>query len=222
MQHNFKDFQNIGIEVPEILIPNSNIDLKKWAVIACDQFTSEPEVWNKIESYVGEEKSTLRLILPELYLGVEDVKSRIQSIWKNMDEYLNGNTFQKLEPGFIYVERTTQESGTRKGLILAVDLEAYDFQPGSKSLIKATEGTIIERIPPRKQIREKAALELPHILLLIDDPDKNIIESLSDKKDTLEKLYDFELMDEGGHIEGYHVRNEADLVQLLGGFRHLA
>ena len=201
-----KKFESIAIGIPEILLPKAGLDLTKWAVVACDQYTSQPDYWNEVETLVGDAPSTFKLIYPEIYLNEPDGESRIKSIREHMDRYL---TEGLLEPHdcMVYVEREAA-GRVRKGLVLCVDLEAYDFTKGSTSLIRATEGTIIERIPPRVKIRDGAALELPHIMVLFDDPENTVIAPLSDNKGCLQKLYDFKLMMNSGHLTGYAVSGE--------------
>ncbi|HEY3312976.1 MAG TPA: DUF1015 domain-containing protein [Anaerolineales bacterium] len=214
-----KNFSDIGVQVPQIFLPRAGTDLSKWAVIACDQFTSQPEYWQNVEQIVGDSPSTLRLTLPEVYLEGPDEAQRIQAIQAGMRAMLDQ---QVLEPheGLIYVERTVG-GRTRKGLMLALDLEHYDFNKGSTSLIRATEGTIIERLPPRMKIREGAALEFPHILVLIDDAGWSVIEPLEAAKASLEKLYDFELMLGSGHLRGYQVSARLE-VGVINALRTLA
>jgi len=162
------------------------VDLKKWAVIACDQFTSEPEYWNQVEKIVGDAPSTFNLTFPEVYLEKPGAAERIQNIQSTMRKYLDAGILQPRE-GLIYVERTVAGK-TRKGIVLCLDLERYDYTKGSSSLIRASEGTIVERLPPRIKIREGAALELPHILVLIDDPNRTVIEPLRAAKSKLENF----------------------------------
>lgn len=188
-----------------ILLPNKNIDLEKWTVIACDQYTSDKNYWDNVEDFVSTSLSTLRLTLPEIYLE-EDTFKRINNINNTMLEYLNNNIFTEHKDTMFYIERTLSNNKIRKGIITAIDLEEYDFKEGSNSLIRATEKTIIERIPPRVKIRENASLELPHIMLLIDDQEKDIIENINTSN--LDKLYDFELMNNSGHIKGYKLDEE--------------
>ena len=188
-----------------ILLPNKNIDLEKWTVIACDQYTSDKNYWDSVEDFVSTSPSTLRLTLPEIYLE-EDTFKRINNINNTMLEYLNNNIFTEYKDTMFYIERTLSNNKIRKGIITAIDLEEYDFKEGSNSLIRATEKTIIERIPPRVKIRENASLELPHIMLLIDDQEKDIIENINTSN--LDKLYDFELMNNSGHIKGYKLDEE--------------
>lgn len=182
------------------------IDFTKWSVVACDQYTSEPEYWHKVEEIVGDAPSTLRLTFPEVYLSEGD--ARIKKINKAMHEYLEKGIFKKYPHALIYIERTIDNKKVRRGIVGAVDLEKYDFSKDSRSEIRATEGTVLSRIPPRVRIRENAPLELPHVMLLIDDEKKDIIESLAAKRDKMEKLYDFELMQNGGHLAGYLLSRE--------------
>lgn len=196
-----KNIPSIGIQIADILLPDKSIDPGKWAVIACDQFTSEPEYWQAVEKHVGASPSTLNLILPEVYLEKEESKNRAQITQKAMQDYLDAGLLASRQ-GFILVRRQV-EGKTRYGLMLALDLERYDYNKGSQSLIRATEGTIVDRLPPRIKIRKDAILELPHILVLIDDPQRTVIEPLAAKMDQLETLYDFDLMLGSGHLEGY-------------------
>ncbi len=187
----------------DILIPNETIDMSKWAVIACDQYTSEPEYWETTENIVAENPSALNLILPEIHLENDDVAERIENIHSAMDKYLNDGIFTEYKNAMIYVERVQSNGIVRKGLIGAIDLEQYDFSKGSTSQVRATEATVIERIPPRIKVRQGASLELPHIMILIDDADNTVIESVD--KSAMKKLYDTELMQNGGSISGYLV-----------------
>ncbi len=196
--------KGFGLFEADILLPKK--DFNKWAVVACDQFTSEKDYWEAAEKEVNNAPSTLRMILPELYLN-DNKESRIAAINKAMLDYLNGGVFAENNDSMIYVERQTS-GGVRHGIIGVIDLADYDYHKGSHTLIRATEETVLERIPPRVQIRKDAALELPHILLLIDDPECNVIEPLKDQKKTLTKAYDFDLMLGGGHIEGYFLGEE--------------
>lgn len=237
-----------------ILLPNDGIDMEKWSVIACDQFTSQADYWDAVEKYVADAPSTLNVVFPEIYLGTitkhendcnssgDGVKNaeyasmtdeeRIKYINNTMDKYLtDGILKQAVTDGYVLVERTT-ESGVRLGIVGLIDLDDYDFDPKKKTLIRATEGTVISRIPPRVKIREHAAIELPHVMLLVDDPvdgqngelcrnesqenavniaaiKHGIIEYVYAIRDTLRKLYDTELMQEGGHIRGYAIEGEA-------------
>lgn len=186
----------------DILLPD-NTDMNKWAVIACDQYTSEPEYWENLNSYVNGEKSTLNLILPEVYLENPDVSERIENIHKTMNDYLESGTFKEYKNSMIYLERVQSNGILRCGVIGMIDLEEYDFSKGSTSQVRATEATVIERIPPRIKVREGAPLELPHIMILIDDENKSAIEPISGKKAEMEELYDFDLNCNGGHVSGW-------------------
>lgn len=214
----------LGLDIRSILLPNPGINMEKWSVVACDQYTSEPEYWSKVDQFVGGFPSTLRLIFPEVYLDREtsdEKQKRISGINQAMCDYLDKGYFYEIKNSMIYVERTTRGGKTRKGLICAVDLEQYDYTKGSQSLIRATEGTILDRLPPRIRIRENACLELPHIMLLIDDPKSRIIEPLSLYKGKMDKLYSFDLMMGSGHIEGYRVNDEVLLQKIYHGLMFL-
>jgi hypothetical protein len=214
--------ESVALGIPEILLPKSGIDLSKWAVIACDQYTSEPAYWEKADAFVGDAPSTLRLIYPEVYLNEPETRkaARIAEIRKTMDDYFARNLFVSGE-GLVYVERTTGGK-TRKGLVAALDLEQYDYRKGSTTLIRATEGTIIERIPPRVRIREGAPMEIPHIMVLIDDPAGEVIAPLSAAAGKMTKLYDFELMLGSGHLTGYRVSDRGLEDGIVRGLSRLA
>ncbi|MGM9639940.1 MAG: DUF1015 domain-containing protein [Faecousia sp.] len=192
----------------DILLPKVD-SMERWAVIACDQFTSDPAYWARVADTVGDAPSTLRLILPEAELGTPQEAAHTQQINENMNAYLKEGLFQEYPNSFVYVERTLQNGSVRKGLVGAVDLDAYDYNAGATSAIRATERTVTERIPPRQRVRRDASIELPHILLLCDDNEKVLIEPVEAVKDTLPKLYDFDLMEDGGHITGWLVSGEA-------------
>lgn len=213
-----KIISDIGIQIPQVYLPKTSINPQKWAVVACDQFTSEPEYWNDVEKIVGDAPSTLRLTFPEVYLEGEGGEERIKNIQAAMKKYMDEGVLQPHD-GFVYVERQTLHGKTRKGLMLCLDLERYDYNKGSSSLIRATEGTIVDRLPPRIKIREGAMLEFPHILVLIDDPNKTVIEPLTDAKAKFQKLYDFETMLGSGHLAGYAVDAtfENQVVEALRG-----
>lgn len=185
----------------DILVPKGNFE--KWSVVACDQFTSQQDYWDELEQLVGGEKSALNLILPEIYLEREDVAQRIDSIHKNMTEYLDGNVFKEYKDSLIYVRRTQSDGKMREGIVGKIDLEYYDYSKGSDSFVRATEATVQERIPPRIKVRNGAELELPHIMILIDDDKKAVIEPLAAEKENLECIYDFDMNMGGGHISGY-------------------
>ncbi|MHB1151665.1 MAG: DUF1015 domain-containing protein [Eubacteriales bacterium] len=188
----------LPIKAADILLPNNSYE--KWSVVACDQFTSEPEYWNGVLNIIGNTPSTFRLTLPEIYLE-GDITARISDINKNMQKYLDEGIFTEYKNTLIYVERTLPDGNIRHGIVGAIDLEAYDYRPEKKALIRATEGTVLERIPPRVKIRRDAPLELPHVMLLIDDPQKTVIEPMASLG--LKAIYDFDLMMGGGHIKGY-------------------
>ena len=193
----------------ELLLPGPTVDPTAWACVACDQYTSQPEYWREAEALVGGKPSALKLILPEVYL--QEAQTRIPKIHETMRAYLqNGVLEPRVRQGYVLVERSTGE-GARLGLVGLLDLERYDYQAGSQTPVRATEGTILERIPPRLAIRRGAPLELSHVLLLYDDPMHSVTEPLFEKCAKLDKLYDFPLMMGGGHITGYAVTDPHDL-----------
>lgn len=195
------NFPQIGLQVPALWLPRPGITLSQWAVVACDQYTSQPDYWQAVERIVGEAPSTLRLILPEVYLGTADEAERIVAIQQMMRRYLAEEILLPQPPGFVLVEREMRSGQVRKGLIAALDLECYDFKAGARALIRPTEGTILERLPPRVRVRENAPLELPHVMVLIDDPEHSVIEPLFAEPQT--GLYDFPLMMESGRLRGW-------------------
>ena len=189
----------------DILIPN-NVEMGKWSVIACDQFTSDPAYWQRVRQNAGEGPSTIHLILPEAELGSEKEAQTVKNINAAMERYLAENVFSVYPNSYVYVERTLADGSVRPGLLGAVDLEEYDYHAGSNSAIRATEKTVLERIPPRQRVRKDAAVELPHVLMLCDDDEKSLIEPITAVRDTLPRLYDFDLMEQGGHISGWLVQ----------------
>ena len=193
------NWNQLGLMIPGIMLPKEGTDYGKWAVVACDQYTSDPSYWENVETIAGDAPSTLRLMLPEYYLGRPDEEERIAKIRETMKEYAANGTLRTLPKGCMLVRRTA-EGRSRLGLVICVDLDAFDYRAGAKSLIRSTEKTIVERIPPRLKIRKGAILELPHILILIDDPDRTVIEPL--EKAGGEILYDTDLMLGGGHVTG--------------------
>ena len=196
-----------GLKPDDIYLPAEGIDLRRWAVVACDQYTSQPDYWRRVEAYVGARPSTLHIVQPEIDL--ERAGARIPAIHRAMREYLsNGTLVRAVRNGFTLTERTTA-SGARLGLVAAVDLEEYDFTPGSGAMIRATEGTIRERIPPRLRIREGAPLECPHVMLLLDDPARTVIEPLHARLRETAPLCDFELMENGGRLRVWGVEGDA-------------
>ena len=214
-----KKYPEIGLQIPEILIPREASALPTWAVVACDQFTSQPKYWESVKSIVGESPSTYNLILPEAYLGTELEEHHRAKVNPAMRDYLTNAFFQTIN-GMIYVERSVGKN-IRKGLMACLDLEAYDFSSNSQSLIRATEGTIVDRLPPRIRIREEALIEIPHILVLIDDPGRTVIEPLHNLLQGNDVLYEFDLMLDGGHIRGYQIVKEAVEEGIIHALRSL-
>ena len=191
----------------DILLPR-DVPMEKWAVIACDQFTSDQKYWDRVRANAAGSPSTINLILPEAELGTPKEAEHTALINKTMGEYLKNDVFTCYPHSLVLVERTLENGSVRLGLMGMVDLDAYDYSTGSTSAIRATEKTVVERIPPRQRVRRDAPLELPHILMLADDHDKVLIEPIAAKKDSLKKLYDFDLMEGGGHIAGWLVEGE--------------
>jgi uncharacterized protein (DUF1015 family) len=191
----------------DILLPK-NTDMEKWAVVACDQYTSEPEYWAETDKIAGDAPSALRLILPEVYLEDSDVDKRIEGIHGNMQKYLSEGIFKEYRNSLVYIERVQSDGLVRAGLVGKIDLEKYDYRKGSKSQVRATEATVVERIPPRIKIRNGAPVELPHIMILIDDIKGTVVEQAGEAKDSFEKLYDFDLMQGGGSIKGWLVSDD--------------
>jgi len=194
----------------DILVPVKGIDMTRWSVVACDQYTSEPEYWESVDGIVGDAPSTLRITLPEVYLESEDEEKRIAAINSAMKEYCEKGIFDTLEDSFVYVERRLANGKIRKGLVGVLDLDAYDYNKGSRSPVRATEGTVLSRIPPRVKIRKDAPLELPHIMVLIDDREKTVIEPLAGKVKGTDKVYDFTLMKNSGSIKGWQIKGSSE------------
>lgn len=213
-------FEKIALQVPSVLLPRPGIDLQRWAVIACDQYTSEPDYWEEVVRLTAGHPSTLELIFPEVYLEEADSAGRIAAINQAMARYLADGTLAPQPAGFVLLDRQTAHAPSRKGLMVALDLEQYDFRPGSTSLIRATEGTILDRLPPRIKVREGASVELPHIMVLIDDPGRTVIEPLFEQQREL--LYDTELMQGGGHLRGWRVDDTPSLRQVTQALGALA
>lgn len=209
-----KVFENMWIAVPEILLPDDSIDLEKWAVVACDQYTSEPEYREEVADIVGDDPSTLNIIYPEVYLEGWDKAQRIKRIQTYMKDYFDG-ILENKGSCFVLLDRKTSHADSRKWLVVALDLERYDYSVGSQTLIRATEWTIVDRLPPRIQIRTWASIETPHIMVLIDDEKKTVIEPLFADIKTFKKLYDVDLMMNGGHIIGYQLSDEQKIVQII-------
>ncbi len=214
------DFTSLPFKPADILLPR-DCDYDKWAVVACDQYTSQPEYWERVEERVGRAPSALRLILPESSLDGPQVEMDITDINATMAAYLREGRFKTLPNAMAYVERTLSNGKIRRGLVGMADLTAYDYEPGSDALIRATEGVVMSRIPPRIAVRKNAPIELPHAMLLADDPDRTIIEPLSAQTDAMELLYDFDLMERGGHVKGWRL-TEDQLSQVAGALSALA
>ena len=216
-----KKIEDFGMKVPQILLP-ANVDLSKWSVIACDQYTQDLDYWKKAEQSALGSPSTLNLILPEVYLNSPDKAERIQKIRKTMNEYLEGNVFAKPLDGFIYIERKTAFGRTRKGLVAQIDLETYEWKPFSKANIRATEATIVDRIPPRKEIRNGAPLELPHIMLLVNDKDDILVGGTGALAKKKTPVYSGNLMCNGGSITGWSLTGEEDIAAVTNAVEKIA
>ena len=208
-----KKIEDFGIRVPEILLPK-NIDVKSWSVIACDQYTQDLDYWKKAEAEAAGKPSTLNLILPEVYLNSPDKPARIEKIRKTMKDYLDGDVFAAPRKSMIYIERKTAFGRTRRGLVTQIDLETYEWKPFSKANIRATEATIVERIPPRMEIRRGAPLELPHIMLLVDDKEDLLVGGAGKLVSGKAPLYDGELMCKGGSITGWAVESDSEIAKV--------
>jgi len=214
-------YNRIGLYLPEMLLPSGHIDLQKWSVVACDQFTSQPEYWKAVDRFVGDSPSTLRMILPEVYMqadkdaGHTDQAAEIDKINLNMTKYISDGTLRSIGNCAIYTERTLTSGKKRKGIVLAVDLEKYDYSPHSTAMIRPSEGTVTERLPPRVAIRRRAALESPHILLLFDDRSQEALSVFENISHSMKLAYDFDLMMGGGHITGYRIDPDAQYVELI-------
>ena len=207
-----KKLEELGVRIPEILLPE-NIDLSTWSVIACDQYTQDKDYWKNVEKTAAGKPSTLNLILPEVYLGSPDKTERIKKIRQSMRQYLDSGVFAPARKCFIYLERKTAFGRTRKGLVAQIDLETYEWKPFSKANIRATEATIVERIPPRMEIRKGAPLELPHIMLLVNDKD-DVLVGGSKPGDGRAPIYSGKLMSNGGEITGWALESAADIAGL--------
>lgn len=211
-----KKAASVGLRIPEILLPAASVDLKKFAVIACDQYTSEPEYWEAVEGLVGDSVSSLHLIYPEIYLEEKDKAQRIIRIQNKMREYLKrGEIVSQSSPGVILVRRTMASGLVRTGFVIWIDLDSYEYKPNSDALCRATEKTIESRIPPRLEIRKDASIELPHVLVLIDDPTHSVISASLVSESKFPKVYDFDLMMDSGHLEGRFVADPEILANLI-------
>ncbi|MCK5834705.1 MAG: DUF1015 domain-containing protein, partial [Lentisphaeria bacterium] len=207
-------FAKIGVNIPTILLPNSDVDMQKWSAVACDQFSSERKYWDDASQFVGEAPSTLKLILPECYLEDGDTVKRVETVQQTMAKYIAEKTIVETTPGFIYIERKTPFAPCRQGLIVSVDLETYDYRPGTKPETRPTEGTVIERLPPRMDIRREAILDMPHVMVLVDDKENTLFNVITDDKSKHETVYDFDLMTQGGSIVGQKISDQETLEQL--------
>ncbi|MGN0732395.1 MAG: DUF1015 domain-containing protein [Treponema sp.] len=210
-----KNFSRYGISIPEILLPR-NIETQTWSVVACDQYTQDREYWNTVAKIAGSKNSTLNIILPEVYLNDSDKNQRIEKIKAVMKDYILGNVFDDEKKEFIYIERTTPYGRVRHGLVACIDLDSYEWKPFSKALVRATEATILERIPPRMEIRRGAAVECPHIMLLVNDSGHELVEKTGElvKSKRTKPCYDGNLMQESGSIVGYPVRENDELEHI--------
>lgn len=202
-----RDYPDIALQVPQLLLPAPGVTLAEWAVIACDQHSAAPAYWQETAQLVGDKPSTLHLVLPEAHLGAGDRAAAVAGIHARMETYLADGTLEEQPPGFMLVERSFDGGVPRRGLVVALDLAHYDYRAGSKSLIRCTEGTDAKRLPARVAVREGAALETPHILVLIDDPAHTVIEPLC--REQLPLAYDFTLMQGGGRLRGWRVAESA-------------
>jgi len=213
-------FEKLPFKPADILLPR-DCDMTRWSVVACDQYTSQPEYWQRVSEFVGNAPSALRLVLPESCLEGPNVETDIMEINNTMSQYLRQDHFVTLPGALIYVERKLADGMVRKGIVGMVDLEQYDYEPGSPALIRATEGTVLSRIPPRVAVRKNAPIELPHIMLLSDDREGTVMPMLAAQTAEMEKVYDFDLMENGGHITGWKL-NEKQMEQLSAAMEKLA
>ncbi len=197
----------------DILLPR-DCDMTKWSVVACDQFSSQPEYWDALERETAGIPSTLHLMFPEAYLETRDQFAEAEKINAEMERYLSGGVFRTVKDSYIYIERTLDSGAVRRGLLGVLDLDAYDYSKDSVSPIRATEGTIESRLPPRVRVRTGAALEMPHIMVFIDDPANSVMGLLDGRKTAMPQLYDFELCAGGGHLRGWQVSGaEAEALE---------
>ena len=215
-----RDYPDIGLHVPKLLLPRADVPRETWAVVACDQYTSQPEYWEETRRVVGRKPSTLHMVLPEAQLGSVDRDAAVAAINRCMAMYLFEDVLVEHPPGFMLVEREVGRSSPRRGLLVALDLEHFDYSASAQTLIRSTEGTDPSRLPARVAVRRDAPLETPHVLVLIDDPKGTVIEPLFEL--TLRPAYDFALMQGGGRVQGWHVEDQAVIDRIaaaLGGLR---
>jgi hypothetical protein len=222
MEDIYQKLAGMGLQIPEILIPGPETDIKTWAVIACDQFTQDRAYWEKAAKTAGNAPSTLNLIFPEIRLRDDNREARIAAIHRAMSSYLREGVFAPPRRGCVYLERNTPHHPGRRGLVIALDLEQYDWAPASRPLIRTTEGTVPERLPPRMNIRRGAGLESPHILILIDDEKDEILPGLGERAKRGEPAYCGPLMLGGGDITGWFLEDEEDWAFLARSFESLA
>jgi hypothetical protein len=212
-------FADIALEAPRVLLPRADVPVETWAVLACDQHTSFPGYWEDVSRHIGQAPSTLRLVFPEAYLEAADRSQRLADIRASMADYTARDILHELPPGFVLVHRQTPHVACRRGLLAALDLEQYSYDAGASTLIRPTEGTVVSRLAPRLEIRRGAPLEVPHIMVLIDDPQHTVIEPLSEQ--SLPPLYDVELMLGGGRVQGWHVHDTKLIEQVVTALRKL-
>ncbi|MCL2721457.1 MAG: DUF1015 domain-containing protein [Treponema sp.] len=211
MENYLNKLNSLGLQIPTVLLPAQGCDLVKWSVIACDQFTQDRDYWEKVKTTAAGSPSTFNMIFPEVFLSDDDAAKRIEDIHSAMYRYLQDGVFAQPHKGFIYIERDTPYQKKRRGLVAVIDLEQYEWLPETRPLIRCTEGTVPERLPPRMDIRRGAPLELPHVLLLIDDETDNLLFSLGEKAKKNAALYSTSLMMESGHISGWLLDSENDI-----------
>ena len=209
-----RHYPQIGLHVPTLLLPRPDVSMASWSVVACDQYTSQPEYWQETARLVGDRPSTLHLILPEAQLGRDDRAEAIAAINARMDRYVASGVLEAQPPGFMLVERAVGRAAPRRGLVVALDLDAFDYRPGAQELVRSTEGTDRNRLPARIAVRRDAVLETPHIMVLIDDPARTVIEPLFERD--LASAYDFELMQGGGRVRGWRVDDAAMIDEVAG------
>ena len=200
--------EKIALRIPNILLPNETVDMTKFSVIAQDQFSAEKEYWDDVDKIVGDSPSTLHMMLPEARFPLTDEK--LNSIYDTMKKYATDGTLREIGPGFIYVKRQVS-SGIRKGLVALIDLEQYDYNDNAKSMIRVTEKTVKERLPIRAEIRSKANIDMPHVMLLVEDKENLLMNYLDSIANDNNKLYDFDLMKNGGNIKGYHINKDTEI-----------
>ena len=216
-----KTLGQLGVKLPKILLPKI-LDIKTWATIACDQYTQDKDYWKQVYSIVGSKPSTVKITFPEVYLEEPGRQERIQNIKKEMKTYINQGVFASPEEEFVYLESTTRYGRVRHGLVVAIDLDTYEWKPFSKALIRATEATIVERIPPRMEIRKEAIIETPHIMLLVNDPNRKLVEGLGHRVKKNKPIYQGDLMMNSGSVKGWSISNEYDIEYFRESLQRLA